>query len=124
MSNKKRDALAIAIVRASLDHDNIEFVMAVAATARAIADAVMRGTPTHEVGRTAEDQALAKRAESAELGCEIAYRREPTQAEGDAHADGADECFVAMGGWTGRRCRACGRWVWGGPTACDRCVCR
>jgi 8-oxo-dGTP diphosphatase len=25
------------------------------------------------------------RAESAELGCEIAYRREPTQAEGDAH---------------------------------------
>ena len=22
----------------------------------------------------------------------------------------------------GRRCRACGRWVWGGPTACDRCV--
>lgn len=62
------------------------------------------------------------RAESAELGCEIAYRREPTQAEGDAHADGADECFVTMGGWTGRRCRACGRWVWGGPTACNRCV--
>lgn len=63
-----------------------------------------------------------RRAESAELGCEIAYRREPTQAEGDAHADGADECFVTMGGWTGRRCRACGRWVWGGPTACEGCV--
>lgn len=63
-----------------------------------------------------------RRAESAEQGCEIAYRREPTQAEGDAHADGADECFVTMGGWTGHRCRACGRWVWGGPTACDRCV--
>jgi hypothetical protein len=28
---------------------------------------------------------LLDRAESAELGCEIAYRREPTQAEGDAH---------------------------------------
>lgn len=65
---------------------------------------------------------LRNQVESAELGCEIAYRREPTQAEGDAHADGADECFVAMGGWTGRRCRACCRWVWGGPTACDRCV--
>lgn len=62
------------------------------------------------------------RAESAEMGCNIAYRREPTQAEGDAHADGADECFVTMGGWTGRRCRACGRWVWGGPTACEGCV--
>lgn len=69
-----------------------------------------------------ELDAALSRAGSAELGCEIAYRREPTQAEGDAHADGADECFVAMGGWTGRRCRACGRWVWGGPTACDRCV--
>jgi hypothetical protein len=71
--------------------------------------------------------ALAKRAESAELGCEIAYRREPTQADGDAHEGGEPahakgECFVAMGGWTGRRCRACARWVWGGPTACDRCV--
>lgn len=65
---------------------------------------------------------LLDRAESAEHGCEIAYRREPTQAEGDAHADGASECFVAMGGWTGRRCRACGRWVWGGPTACEGCV--
>ena len=68
------------------------------------------------------EAAAVRRAASAELGCEIAYRREPTQAEGDAHADGADECFVAMGGWTGRRCRACCCWVWGGPTACDRCV--
>jgi len=67
-----------------------------------------------------------RRAESAEMGCEIAYRREPTQAEGDA-AEASDaprggECFVAMGGWTGRRCRACDRWVWGGPTACEGCV--
>jgi hypothetical protein len=69
--------------------------------------------------------ALEKRAESAELGCAIAYKREPTQAEGDAH-DGnmgvRGECFVAMGGWTGRRCRVCRRWVWGGPTACAGCV--
>ena len=69
-----------------------------------------------------------RRAESAEMGCEIAYRREPTQAEGDA-AEASDaarngECFVAMGGWTGRRCRACDRWVWGGPTACEGCVWR
>lgn len=63
-----------------------------------------------------------RRAESAELGCEIAYRREPTQAEGDAHADGDDECFVSMGGWTGRRCRHCRRWAWGGPTACEACA--
>lgn len=64
--------------------------------------------------------------------CDIAYRREPTQAEGDAaEASGVarnGECFVVMGGWTGRsgwtgrRCRACGRWVWGGPTACEGCV--
>lgn len=73
-----------------------------------------------------------RRAESAELGCEIAYRREPTQAEGDAHeyeqhesmgpVHGTGECFVPMGGWTGRRCRVCRRWVWGGPTACDACA--
>lgn len=67
------------------------------------------------------------RAESAELGCEIAYRREPTQAEGDAHEHGAPahrtgECFVPMGGWTGRRCRVCRLWTWGGPTACARCA--
>jgi hypothetical protein len=72
------------------------------------------------------------RAESAELGCDIAYRREPTQEEGDAHEDkqhqsmgpelATGECFVAMGGWTGRRCRHCNRWVWGGPTACVVCV--
>ncbi len=72
------------------------------------------------------------RAESAELGCEIAYRREPTQAEGDAHeyrheqsmgpAHGSGECFVSMGGWTGHRCRICSRWVWGGQTACVACV--
>ncbi len=80
----------------------------------------------------AERDAAITRAESAELGCDIAYRREPTQEEGDAHEDkqhqsmGPDlptgECFVAMGGWTGRRCRQCGRWVWGGPTACVVCV--
>ena len=65
--------------------------------------------------------ALAQRAESAELGCEIAYRREPTQAEGNAHADGSDECHVPMGNHHGHRC-TCGRWVWGGPTVCQRCV--
>jgi len=63
-----------------------------------------------------------RRAESAELGCEIAYRREPTQDEGDAHEDALGECFVPMGGWTGRRCRVCNRWTWGGPTACVACV--
>src|SRR5678810_1074005 len=72
------------------------------------------------------------RAEAAELGCEIAYRREPTQAEGDAFEHQHDqsmgpshpsgECFVPMGGWTGRRCRVCQRWTWGGPTACASCV--
>jgi hypothetical protein len=72
-----------------------------------------------------------RRAESAELGCEIAYRREPTQAEGDAHeyqhdqSMGASECIrechVPMGNHHGHRC-LCGRWVWGGPTVCQRCV--
>lgn len=71
-----------------------------------------------------EKETLRTRAESAEMGCEIAYHREPTQAEGDAFAAGADECFVPMGGWTGRRCRHCGRWCWGGPTACVPCVAR
>jgi len=61
-------------------------------------------------------------AESAEFGCEIAYKREPTQEEADANANGADECFIPMGGWTARRCRHCRIWVFGGPTACVRCV--
>ena len=43
--------------------------------------------------------------DSLRLGCEIAYRREPSQAEGDANANGteygADECFVPMGGHHG-----------------------
>lgn len=75
--------------------------------------------------------ALAKRAESAELGCEIAYRREPTQAEGDAHeyrhdqsmgaSEAIRECHVPMGNHHGYRC-PCGLWVWGGPTVCRRCV--
>ena len=69
--------------------------------------------------------------DSLRLGCEIAYRREPTQAEGDAHecrhdqsmgaSYGAGECFVPMGGHHGWRCK-CGVWVWGGPTVCRRCV--
>lgn len=77
-----------------------------------------------------ETEEAVRRAESDELGCDIAYRREPTQEEGDAHEDKqhqstdlpTGECFVAMGGWTGRRCRHCARWVWGGPTACAVCV--
>ena len=62
----------------------------------------------------------------------VTCEREPTKREGDAlerkHNGGegriypASECFVANGGWTGRRCRRCTRWVWGGPTACERCV--
>jgi len=75
----------------------------------------------------AERDAWRARAEAAELGCEIAYKREPTQAEGDAYESGEPahakgECFVAMGGFTGRRCRVCSRWTWGGPTACEACV--
>lgn len=88
---------------------------------------------THERSAICCLREMRQRAESAELGCDIAYRREPTQAEGDAHegathADGRrfpdGECFVPMGGWTGRRCRVCRRWTWGGPTACAVCVAR
>lgn len=67
------------------------------------------------------------RAESAELGCAIAYRRHPTQEEGDAHAylankgDVIEEAHVPMGDHHGHRC-ACGRWVWGGPTVCRGCT--
>lgn len=71
--------------------------------------------------------AVQDERDAALLGCEIAYKREPTQAEGDAcersepaHEKG--ECFIATGGWTGRRCRVCSRWTWGGPTACASCV--
>jgi hypothetical protein len=67
-------------------------------------------------------RAFALRAGSAEMGCEIAYRREPTEAEAEAFAGGADETSIPMGGWTARRCRVCSRWVFGGPTACVRCV--
>lgn len=69
--------------------------------------------------------------DSLRLGCEIAYRREPTQAEGDAYefrydqsmgaSHGTAECFVPMGSHHGWRC-TCGAWVWGGPTICQRCV--
>lgn len=63
------------------------------------------------------------RAESAELGCKIAYLREPTQMEGDAHEQGygSGECFVPMGGHKGHRC-SCGRWTWKLRTTCDRCI--
>lgn len=69
--------------------------------------------------------------DSLRLGCEIAYQREPTQEEGDAHeychdqsmgaSHGSGECFVPMGSHHGRKCK-CGTWVWGGPTVCQRCV--
>jgi hypothetical protein len=59
--------------------------------------------------------------DSLRLGCEIAYRREPTQAEGEAHGHGEGECFVAMGGHHGHKCK-CGAWVWGGPKVCQRCI--
>lgn len=69
--------------------------------------------------------------DSLRLGCEIAYRREPTQEEGDAHehrhdqsmgaSHGSAECFVPMGSHHGWKCK-CGTWVWGGPTVCQRCV--
>ena len=75
---------------------------------------------------TAERDGATARAESAELGCTIAYRRDPTQAEGDAYAFDRGsgtiaECHVPMGNHHGHRC-ACGAWVWGGPTVCQRCV--
>lgn len=69
--------------------------------------------------------------DSLRLGCEIAYQREPTQEEGDAHeychdqsmgaSHGSGECFVPMGSHHGWKCK-CGTWVWGGPTVCQRCV--
>lgn len=67
---------------------------------------------------------LLQRVEAAELGCDIAYKREPTQSEGDAHEwmGAKGTCFVTMGGWTGNRCRVCSKWVWGGPTACNACI--
>jgi hypothetical protein len=57
--------------------------------------------------------------------------REPTQQEGEiwegaTHVTGETfprgQCWVPNGGWTGRRCRSCKRWVWGGPNACTECV--
>lgn len=74
---------------------------------------------------------VASLVDSLRLGCEIAYKREPTQEEGDAferihdqsmgvsHRSG--ECFVPMGSHSGRKCK-CGTWVWGGPTVCRRCI--
>ncbi len=69
---------------------------------------------------------LSANAEIADL-----RRREPTQEEGDAAEGRPDddgrtpppgEVFVT--GHTGRRCRVCRKWVWGGPTACELCVVR
>ena len=72
-----------------------------------------------------QDERDAARSELAKL-----REREPTQAEGDAFEGRSDsdgklfapgECFV---GRTGRRCRVCRRWVWGGPNVCEVCVVR
>ena len=74
---------------------------------------------------------LEQRAESAELGCEIAYHREPTPDEGDTYefehhqsmgpVEKSGECHVPAGNWHGHRC-TCGKWVWGGGTVCQGCV--
>lgn len=69
---------------------------------------------------------LFGRVQSAELGCEIAYRREPTADEAEAfkfdRGDGTIvETHVPMGNWHGHRC-TCGKWVWGVGTVCQGCV--
>lgn len=86
--------------------------------------------PTYDDARQAAED-VTSLVDSLRLGCEIAYRREPTQEEGDAHehrhdqsmgaSHGSAECFVPMGSHHGWKCK-CGTWVWGGPTVCQRCV--
>lgn len=76
--------------------------------------------------------ALVAEVRQLQQALSITCEREPSKREGDAYEDKHEvsmgpvyptgECFVARGGWTGRRCRRCTRWVWGGPTACERCV--
>jgi hypothetical protein len=78
------------------------------------------------VEQAAEIKRLRSAIDAAELGCEIAYRREPTQAEGDAHelplVEGEiGRCHVPMGNHHGSRCH-CGIWVWRGATVCQRCA--
>lgn len=61
-------------------------------------------------------------------------RREPTadeadQCEGksqdpDSPSLSEGECFVPLGGWTGRRCVDCRKWTFGGPTRCLLCASR
>ena len=76
--------------------------------------------------------ALVAEVRQLQQALSITCEREPSKREGDAYEDKHEvsmgpvyptgECFVARGGWTGQRCRRCTRWVWGGPTACERCV--
>ncbi len=70
---------------------------------------------TQDLLSKATDDVLRMSAEIERL-----KRREPTQDEATAAANGADEVFVA--GWTARRCRCCRRWTFGGPTACVVCA--
>jgi len=53
----------------------------------------------------------------------VLFAREPTQAEGDAHAyaSNPDQCFIPQGNWNGFRCHTCGRWVWNCGSLCQSC---
>lgn len=97
-------------------------------------DGGIRNVPwceTHQRAAIVCMREVRQRTDLADGALAVASLREPTQEEGDAlegavHPDGRvwpdGECFVPTGGWTGRRCRVCRRWVWGGPTACVMCA--
>jgi hypothetical protein len=66
---------------------------------------------------------LEQHIQSMRLGCELAYQRQPTGAEGNAHeyheeqsmgaSHASGECFVPAGSWRGKRCALCSGWMWG-----------
>jgi hypothetical protein len=56
----------------------------------------------------------------------ITSSREPTQEEGEAccepkYENRIQECHIPIGNHHGHRCK-CDKWVWGGPTVCQRCT--
>jgi len=61
-----------------------------------------------------------ERADIAEARAKIGELREPTQAEGNAHAID-DVCFVEFGKWFGQRCERCGRWMFDQVASADQC---
>ena len=84
--------------------------------------ALRRGDLNWTLALESDRKLAAARADVARLTGEreALRQRNPTQEEAAAAASGRLEFFLSP--WTMRKCRHCGDWLAGGPTACVPCV--